>query len=116
MTADQKLDAIMAALARIEAKLEAKPAAPAASGVVFPNYGRKKGEPVAGAAERDLRFYAEGCQKSLANPDKARFHAKERALLEAINAELRRQGLAEVGAAQEPDDFGLPSDDFEPPF
>jgi hypothetical protein len=70
--------------------------APAASGgLVFPNYGRSKNQPVSGASLNDLRFYASGCQRTLADSTKERFHAKERALLAAIEAELRLQGHAE---------------------
>lgn len=61
-------------------------AAPA--GAVFPNYGRSKGAPVAGASRQDLEYYAAGARRTLADESKARFHDKERALLAAIEAEL----------------------------
>ena len=61
-------------------------------GAVFPNYGRRKGEPVAGASEEDLDYYARGCRSTLADPGKARFHDKERALLAAIEMEMSRRG------------------------
>jgi hypothetical protein len=57
-------------------------------GPVFPNYGRSKGMPVAGASVQDLEFYANGCRRSLADESKARWHDKERTLLAAIEAEL----------------------------
>lgn len=57
-------------------------------GAVFPNYGRAKGLPVEGASWDDLQWYLAGAKKSLANPDKKRFHAEEQALMDAINAEL----------------------------
>lgn len=60
-------------------------------GEVFPNYGRSKGMPIAGASMQDLEFYANGSRRSLADPGKARFHDKERALLAAIEAEIARQ-------------------------
>ena len=60
------------------------------SGLVFPPYGRSKGLPVAGASKGDLEFYKSGCERTLADPSKERFHAKERALLAAIEAELGR--------------------------
>jgi hypothetical protein len=66
------------------------PARPAA-GDVFPNYGRSKGQPIAGASEQDLVFYANGCRRTLADPAKARWHDKERVLLATIEAELARQ-------------------------
>ena len=66
-------------------------AAPSSSGgLVFPPYGRSKGLPVAGASQGDLEFYRSGCERTLADPSKERFHAKERALLAAIEAELAR--------------------------
>ena len=57
----------------------------------LPNYGRSKGAPIQGASQQDLEFYANGARRSLADPSKARFHDKERALLEAIDQELQRQ-------------------------
>ena len=65
-------------------------AAPSSSGAVFPGYGRSKSMPVAGASKGDLEFYRTGCQRTLSDPSKERFHAKERALLAAIDAELAR--------------------------
>ena len=65
-------------------------AAPSSSGAVFPGYGRSKGLPVAGASKGDLEFYRNGCERTLADPSKERFHAKERALLAAIEAELAK--------------------------
>ncbi|MEW5739435.1 MAG: hypothetical protein AB1938_10940, partial [Myxococcota bacterium] len=59
---------------------------------VFPNYGRSKGQPIAGASMQDLEFYANGARRTLNDPAKARFHDKERALLSAIEAEIARQG------------------------
>lgn len=58
---------------------------------VFPNYGRSAGMPIAGASDGDLEFYANGARRSLADPGKSRFHAKEAALLEAIEAERAKQ-------------------------
>lgn len=64
-------------------------------GPVFPPYGRSKGQPVRGATRQDLEFYARGCERTLADEGKARWHAKEQALLDAINAELARQEAQE---------------------
>lgn len=76
-------------------------AAPASSGggggMVFPNYGRSKGAPIAGASAGDLEFYAGGCRRTLSDPGKARWHDKERELLAAIEAEMGRQGLGGGG-------------------
>lgn len=68
------------------------PERPASAGAVFPNYGGAKGQPVEGASVRDLEYYANGARRCLADESKARFHAKERALLAAIEAELARRG------------------------
>lgn len=43
------------------------------------------------SALRGLEFCAERARRNLANPAKARWHEDERALLEAIEAELSRQ-------------------------
>jgi hypothetical protein len=95
-------------------------------GMVFPPYGRSKGLPVAGAAVSDLEFYMSGCQRTLNDPAKARWHDKERVLLAAIEAELARQrgGVARDehddersgGAPAPDDDYGAPphSDDDIP--
>ena len=40
---------------------------------------------------QDLEYYAGGCRRSLADPAKARFHAKEQILLDAIMSEIHRQ-------------------------
>lgn len=68
---------------------------------VFPNYGNAKGEPIAGASESTLDYYAAGARRTLDDPEKERFHDKERALLAAIEA-------ARGGAA---DEFGPPPTD-----
>lgn len=60
-------------------------------GMVFPPYGRSKGQPIRGASAQDLDFYANGCRRTLNDPGKARWHDKERALLAAIEAEQARQ-------------------------
>lgn len=67
---------------------------PAPSGELphtLPNYGKAKGQPIVGASMGDLEYYANGCRKSIADKDKARFHDKERAMLAAIEAEIQRQ-------------------------
>ncbi|HYV44075.1 MAG TPA: hypothetical protein VFA20_04395 [Myxococcaceae bacterium] len=82
----------------------------------LPNYGRSKGAPIRGASQGDLEFYANGARRSLADPSKARFHDKERALLEAIDQELQRQrgggGGGEGGGPEEPP----PPGDEDAPF
>ena len=59
---------------------------------LFPNYGRSKGSPIAGASKQDLDFYRNGAMRSLSDPEKSRFHAKEQALVDAIDAELNGGG------------------------
>ena len=68
------------------------PSTPGEPPTVFPPYGRSKGQPIRGASAQDLEFYATGARRTLADPGKARFHDKERALLQVIEAEQARQG------------------------
>ena len=68
-------------------------------GAVFPPYGKAKGQPVRGASPKDLEFYATGCERSLSDESKSRWHAKERALLDAIRAEQARQSGASPAAS-----------------
>ena len=119
------LESIARSLAKIaEGGGRVASGAPAPSGgATFPPYGKSAGGAVAGATLNDLRFYAHGCVRSIENPDKVRFHAKERALLAAINAELQRQGEKPVEPeAREPDppdprdDPPAAPTDEEPPF
>lgn len=94
----------------------APPSASGASGplpTVFPNYGRSKGGPIHGASQNDLDFYANGARRSLADPSKARWQDKERALLEAIDAEIARQrGGGDASDGSEPPPHG----DEDAPF
>jgi hypothetical protein len=111
-------------------------AAPAAGGggggggMVFPNYGRSKGAPIAGASLQDLEFYANGARRSLGDPSKSRWHDKEKQLLEAIEAEIARQqgggggggesyggrGGGGRGGGAFDDDVPPPGDDDNIPF
>ena len=95
---------------------QARRAAPIASspggGMAFPNYGRSKGQPVAGATMGDLEYYASGARRSLADPAKARFHDKERVLLAAIEAEItRQQGMPPMDPVPGGFDDGRPPPD-----
>ena len=60
-----------------------------------------KGQPIRGAAQDTLLYYRAGCERTLGDPSKERWHAKERALMDAIDAELARQsgGDAESNGA-----------------
>lgn len=88
----RKLDEIITKLDAIAAKLEtaARPVAP--GGPTLPNYGRAKGQPIAGASRETLEYYRAGCLRTLEDPTKERFHAKEQQMLTAIDAELARHG------------------------
>lgn len=86
--------------------------APAADGLVFPNYGRSKGQPVAGASLQDLEFYANGSRRTLADPSKARWHDKEKGFLAALEAEMARQRGEEPPSG---DDVPPPGDGDMPP-
>lgn len=89
-----------------EARPAPAPAArPAPSGALptnFPNYGRGKNGPIAGASQEDLDYYAAGCRRTLADQNKARWHDTERALLDAIVAEQARQGSSGQSSAAAP--------------
>lgn len=80
----------------------------------FPNYGRSKGGPIAGATADDLSYYAAGARKSLADPAKAQWHAKEQALLAAIEAEQARPSAPPPAYAAPSPARNGPSDDDIP--
>lgn len=81
-------------------------------GAVFPPFGRSKGAPIRGASMNDLEFYANAARRSLNDPSKSRWHEKEQALLDAIDAEIARQG----GGGYEPPRNDGPVDDADLPF
>ncbi len=84
-------------------------------GMLLPNYGRSKGQPVHGASIQDLEFYANGARRSLGDPSKSRWHDKERQLLAAIEAEIARQRGEEPPAPSD-DDGPPPPGDEDAPF
>lgn len=96
--------------AQIQNQRQASPGPGA--GAVFPNYGRSKGAPIAGASRGDLEYYAAGCRRTLDDPSKSRWHDKERVLLAAIEAEMFGAG---GGQAKQPEP-GLPQDESDCPF
>jgi hypothetical protein len=59
--------------------------------VTFPNFGKAAGQPIQGAALKDLEFYAERMRESISSPEKANFKAKNEAMLKAIEAEIAHQ-------------------------
>jgi len=94
----------------------ARPAPSGAAPTNFPNYGRGKNGPIAGASQEDLSYYANGCRRTLADANKSRWHDGERALLAAIEAEQARQsgGQPAGGSRPPPGSSGGPSDDDIP--
>lgn len=97
-------------------------ASPSAAGTLptnLPNYGRVKGQPIAGATDGDLEYYLANCIKSINDPAKARWVANETAMRTAIEAEIgKRSGggqapAAATGAPLTTAD-GLPVDDDIP--
>jgi hypothetical protein len=93
----------------------------AGGGMVFPPYGRSKGTPVEGASMQDLDFYANGCRRTLDDPDKSHWHEKERVLLAAIEAEVARQGSGDGEPQADSADplggsFSPPPSDDDIPF
>lgn len=60
----------------------------------LPGYGRTANQPIATASVEDCRFYEKGCLRTLGDPSKERWHAKEQLMLEALRARLRAQGQA----------------------
>lgn len=78
----------------------------------LPNYGHNhcKGKPLDDAAVtvEDLKYYLAGCEKSIADPEKAKYKAANTKLRDAIQAELKKRegaapatpsGVSEPGAS-----------------
>lgn len=84
------------------------------SGDTFPNYGRSKGRVIRGASLSELEYYAGNARKTIADPEKARWRAKEEALLAELEAEIARQqgggngGFGEDVTPPPVDDDSLP--------
>jgi hypothetical protein len=81
--------------------------APANGTVCFGNYGRSKNQPVAGASKQDLEYYKTGCERTLSDSSKSRWHDRERVLLSAIDAELAAKhggGGPALDFSPDPDD------------
>lgn len=72
----------------------------------FPNFGSQKGKPLAGAQEKDLKWYAKVLRENVADPGKARFKTENAAYLAAIERAL------EGGAGE---NYGPPDFDGPPP-
>lgn len=69
---------------------ESRAAGGAGGGAALP-FGRAKGTPVRDADESDLEWVANALAEMIDNPEKARFRDDNQALLDAIDAELRRR-------------------------
>lgn len=68
----------------------------------LPKFGKGSGEAIQGATMEALEFHLGAARKSLANPEKKQYHAKDSALIGAIEAELARQrGAAPVPPADD---------------
>lgn len=85
-----------------------RPAGAKSSPATLPLYGKGKGQPITSADEATLRYYIGGCKRSLADPEKSRFHPKERAMLAALESALVKLSPAES-------DYGPPPNEEEPP-
>lgn len=57
----------------------------------FPTFGPAPKGPIHSADPKHLATYLDAARRTLANPDKKQFHAKESALIGALEAELARQ-------------------------
>lgn len=102
--ATQLADAAPAGTFDAQTATRSAPASGGGGAGTFPPFGQSKGEPIHGASEKTLRFYAGASLRSLADPSKERFHDKERALLAAYVNELERQGKDASEFAQRKDD------------
>lgn len=78
-----------------------------ASGMTFPPFGRLKGQPIQGADMDNLEWYGRAIQQSVDDPSKARWKDRNQQVLDAINAEIIRQGGGSHGyGAPQPDGLG----------
>lgn len=93
---------------------------PGSAPTMLPNYGRSKGEPISTATIDDLEYYANGARRTLNDPSKERFHHKERALLAALEAEIKSRDQQTSDRPRGPaeqayDDIPRPSGPSYPP-
>lgn len=80
-------------------------------GACLPPFGRKRGQPIAGCDLENLEWYRGIIQQSVNDPSKSRFRDKNQATLDAIEAEIARQG---GGGYEPPRNDGPPGDDDIP--
>lgn len=71
------------------------------SGPTAPNYGKYAKQPLSAIPDDGLADYLEGMKRSINDPKKTNFKARNQAMLEAIEAELlKREHAASPGPAQ----------------
>jgi hypothetical protein len=72
---------------------EAKGAASSNGAMKLPNYGHHKGQPMDDPAIpiSELKYYLTGCEKSIADPAKEKYRAKEEKLRDALTAEIAKR-------------------------
>ena len=106
-------DRVDAATTRLEAAVTQRAAAPAnaaprasGGGLRVGNFGRRKGEAIEGMPIADLEWYLAAADKSLANPEKARFHDNERAIKAALEREIAKQ-------SGQPAPANIPAEDLD---
>jgi hypothetical protein len=86
------------------------------SGVAVVPFGKKKGTPVTELDDRSLAWFIEAAQKNIADPDKAKWKAKEQRWLAALEAEkaARLGGGKPEATDGEPADAKAAADDGMP--
>lgn len=84
------------------------------SGLTMP-FGRNKGTPIEELDDKDLSYWAGKMEEELADPDKARYHARVRGQLETVRAELayRANPPQQSPADQGPPPGWEPGDAYE---
>ena len=75
------------------------------SGLVA-RFGSMKGQPPEAMSDKDLQWYAGASQRSLSDPDKARFHDTERAWLAALQAEVHARSAGAQSDGDGPPPLG----------
>lgn len=71
----------------------------------FPNFGKARGAPIRDASMADLEFYLNNALKSLDDPKREQYKAANKALADAIGAEIARQ----KGGTQPPTPAAAPT-------
>lgn len=89
-----------AGLAGVKARMEPVSTPAQSSGpvrshadIIMGNFGAKKGQHLSTLSDDDVSFYRNACKATIANPEKAKFHASETLRLAIFDSELRFRGL-----------------------